>query len=227
MIEQAMFFALGILVAGLLGLMVLPALWRRAVRLSTRRLEMQVPLSMEEVLAERDLLRAEFAVAGRKLEEQLTQVAQAHARDRAELGRKTVALTRESEALAQVRTELARVESALAQAQTAQVEMQAQLGAALVEAYDGASARERAAALIEDVRKRQQLLDESRLTIAGLETRLLHAQAVSTRDEDAHLRRSIAELGGDVLRIAKALEDAPVRQDTPVKKAKGARAAVG
>jgi len=63
-----MFFALGVLVAGLLGLMILPALWRRAVRLSTRRIEMQTPLSMDEVLADRDLLRAEFAVAERRLE---------------------------------------------------------------------------------------------------------------------------------------------------------------
>ncbi|MBI5012898.1 MAG: hypothetical protein HZC06_09325, partial [Methylocystis sp.] len=47
MIEQAMYFALGFLVAGLFALMFLPAFWRRALRLSMRRLQMLAPMSME------------------------------------------------------------------------------------------------------------------------------------------------------------------------------------
>ena len=56
-----MIFMLGALSAGLLALLMLPAFWRRALRLTRRRLEMLMPLSMDEVVAERDLLRAEFA----------------------------------------------------------------------------------------------------------------------------------------------------------------------
>ena len=48
-----MIFALGFLLCGLLALLILPAFWRRAMRLSTRRLEMLMPLSMDEVLAQR------------------------------------------------------------------------------------------------------------------------------------------------------------------------------
>src|SRR5208283_727686 len=61
-IEYAMYFALGFLIAGLLMLMAMPAFWRRAMRLSMRRLQLLAPLSREDAIAERDLLRAEFAV---------------------------------------------------------------------------------------------------------------------------------------------------------------------
>jgi len=86
-IEQAMYFALGFLVAALLALMFLPALWRRAMRLSMRRLQMLAPMSMEEVVAERDLLRAEFAVRERRLEQEMEALQTARANDMATTGR--------------------------------------------------------------------------------------------------------------------------------------------
>lgn len=88
LIEQAMYFALGFLVAGLLTLMFLPAFWRRALRLSMRRLQMLAPMSMEEVVAERDLLRAEFAVRERRLEQEIEAVKTARAGALAESGRR-------------------------------------------------------------------------------------------------------------------------------------------
>ncbi|MEJ1160903.1 hypothetical protein [Prosthecomicrobium sp. N25] len=68
MIELALYFALGFLLAGLLALMVLPAIWRRAVRLTKRRIEASTPLSLAEIKASRDQLRAEFARETRRLE---------------------------------------------------------------------------------------------------------------------------------------------------------------
>lgn len=67
-IETAMIFALGFLMAALLALGLLGAVWRRAVRLTTRRVENAVPLSLAEIKADKDQLRAEFAVAARRLE---------------------------------------------------------------------------------------------------------------------------------------------------------------
>lgn len=87
MIEQAMYFMLGFLVAALLALMFLPAFWRRAMRLSMRRLQMLAPMSMEEVVAERDLLRAEFAVRERRLEQEMESLQTARANDMAMAGR--------------------------------------------------------------------------------------------------------------------------------------------
>lgn len=83
-----MIFALGFLAAGLLTLLFLPAVWRRAMRLSTRRLEMQLPLSVGEIVAERDQLRAEFAVTRRRIEQKYEALQEVHAGDFAELGRR-------------------------------------------------------------------------------------------------------------------------------------------
>ncbi len=82
-----MYFALGFLVAGLITLLFLPAFWRRAMRLSMRRLQMLAPMSMEEVIAERDLLRAEFAVRERRMEQEMEAVKASKAFDLAAIGR--------------------------------------------------------------------------------------------------------------------------------------------
>jgi len=63
-----MYFVLGLATAGLLALMVAPMLWRRAVRLTRRRIEQSVPMSLGEIQADKDQLRAEFAMSTRRLE---------------------------------------------------------------------------------------------------------------------------------------------------------------
>jgi len=67
-IENIMYFALGLLVAGLVSLIILPAVWKRAVRLTKRRIEAATPITMAEFRADKDQLRAEFALTTRKLE---------------------------------------------------------------------------------------------------------------------------------------------------------------
>lgn len=68
MIEQVMYFALGMLVAGLAIIALLPALWRRAVRLTRARLEATLPLTPDEIAAEKDRIRASHAVDFRRVE---------------------------------------------------------------------------------------------------------------------------------------------------------------
>src|SRR5690349_17942790 len=68
LIENIMYFALGLLVAGLLALVIMPAVWRRAVRLTKRRIEAATPITMAEFRADKDQLRAEFALSTRRLE---------------------------------------------------------------------------------------------------------------------------------------------------------------
>ncbi len=71
MIEQGLYFALGFLVAALLALAILPAFWRRAYRLTRREIEATLPLSPREIAAERDQLRAKFAVERVQLEQRV------------------------------------------------------------------------------------------------------------------------------------------------------------
>ena len=58
MLESGLFFTLGFLAATLLCLMVAPAIWRRAVVLTRQRIESSVPLTLNEIQADKDQLRA-------------------------------------------------------------------------------------------------------------------------------------------------------------------------
>lgn len=89
-----MVFALGFLIAGLAALAFAPAFWARAMRLSRRRIEMQMPQSMQEILAERDQLRAEHALEHRRLEQKAESLNLRHAADMGELGRHVTDIVR-------------------------------------------------------------------------------------------------------------------------------------
>lgn len=80
MIETVMLIALGFTLASLLALFVAPAVWRRAVRLTTRKLEATLPISLRDINADKDLLRAESAVEIRALELALEQARERAAR---------------------------------------------------------------------------------------------------------------------------------------------------
>jgi hypothetical protein len=67
-IENIMYFALGLLAAALIALAIMPAVWRRAVRLTKKRIEAATPMTMAEFRADKDQLRAEFALSTRRLE---------------------------------------------------------------------------------------------------------------------------------------------------------------
>src|SRR5450432_3608852 len=63
MIEPIMYFGIGFLVAALVGLVVVPLVHGRAVRLTMRRLEAATPLSMAEIQADKDQLRSNHATS--------------------------------------------------------------------------------------------------------------------------------------------------------------------
>ena len=94
MIEPIMFFGIGFLVASLFGLVLIPLVHNRAVRLTMRRLEAATPLSMAEIQADKDQLRAEFAMSTRRLELSVEQMKTKTTSQLAELGKKTDAINR-------------------------------------------------------------------------------------------------------------------------------------
>jgi hypothetical protein len=103
MVEPLMFFALGFLVASLLALTLLPSVHGRALRLAAKRMNADTPLSLKEIGADRDLLRAEFAVAARRFEMTIEKLNARLARLRADLGRKTNEIGRLKVELAEAR----------------------------------------------------------------------------------------------------------------------------
>lgn len=109
MIQSILFFALGFLCAGFLAVMVAPAIWRRALVLTRRRMEASTPLSQAEILAEKDSMRAQFAIATRRLEMSVKSlrdktIAQAIEieRDRLEMKRLASEIAERDKSLAQV-----------------------------------------------------------------------------------------------------------------------------
>ena len=94
MIEPIMYLAIGFLVSMLFGLMILPLVHNRAVRLTTRRMEAATPLSMAEIQADKDQLRADFAMSARRLELSVEQLRAKTASQLAELGKKSDAINR-------------------------------------------------------------------------------------------------------------------------------------
>lgn len=68
MVQSVLFFVLGFLCAAFLALMIAPAIWRRAVMLTRQRVEGSMPLTLAEIQADKDRIRAEFAMSTRRLE---------------------------------------------------------------------------------------------------------------------------------------------------------------
>ena len=94
MIESIMFFAGGFLVAGLLGLALISSVHHRAVRLTQRRLQDSLPVSLTEIQADRDKLRAKFAMSARRLEMTVEQLEAKVTNQRGEIARKSEAIAR-------------------------------------------------------------------------------------------------------------------------------------
>src|ERR671937_2821648 len=94
MIESIMYIGIGFLIAGLLVIGVIPLVHARAVRLTMRRLEALTPLSMAEIQADKDQLRAEFAMSTRRLEMSVDQLKTKTTTQLAELGKKTDTINR-------------------------------------------------------------------------------------------------------------------------------------
>jgi chromosome segregation ATPase len=192
-VEQIMIFALGFLCAGLLTLLFLPAFWRRAMTLSRRQIEMQIPLSMAEVVAERDQLRAEFAAEQRKLEQRLDALNETRARERVELGERGIRAAKLTEELKSLRNEFETTATQLAAARLESAQTQAESSAGMKQLFDAEGLLAQRETALQSTRTElaalQMLADSQRTSIAGLETRL------SSREADLEaLDREFAEM---------------------------------
>jgi chromosome segregation ATPase len=92
LVQSVLFFVLGFLCAGFLALMIAPAIWRRAVMLTRKRIEGSMPLTLAEIQAEKDRIRAEFAMATRRLEMSVKALREKSAEQLVEIGRGREAL---------------------------------------------------------------------------------------------------------------------------------------
>src|SRR6202163_4790748 len=111
MIEPVMYFGIGFLVAALFGLLFVPLVHNRAVRLTMRRLEAATPLSIAEIRADKDQLRAEFAMSTRRLEMSVEKMKAKTTHQLAELGKKTEAINHLKKELGEKTTTVSETET--------------------------------------------------------------------------------------------------------------------
>eukprot|EP01037_Dinobryon_pediforme_P013292 gene13292-13403_t len=208
-----MFFALGLLTALLFALAMVPALSRRAMRLARRRLELQLPLSPAEILAERDQLRADYAVQLRVSEQKYEVAQQAHAEVSGALGRtigESVSLGLQAKALAE---NLTRTEADLARTQRLLDEMSGEHGATLLVLHDESQRRARAADALHDLKTTCNRLadekDELRAELAGLD-----ATKASLELQQIEVQRHLDEVSKQLSRAKK--ENAILAQERDV-----------
>ncbi|MDO6964461.1 coiled-coil domain-containing protein [Rhizobium alvei] len=71
MIEYALLFGLGFVTAALAGLLLAPAIYRRIVKFTEDRIMATMPVSPQELRAQKDMVRAEMAVAVAKTGQEL------------------------------------------------------------------------------------------------------------------------------------------------------------
>ena len=192
-----MIFALGAMSVGLLFLLLLPAVSRRAMRLARRRLEMLLPLSMEEVIAERDLLRAEFAAERRRLEQRMEVQADEHAVELAELGRRATEIVTLQDQLAKLQAEHSALNKLHDTATRDLAESVGERGALATELYDATGLHEAMRVKFDTLAAQHAdlnaLAEERRAAIAALETKneaLVARVETLERDIEAFARKA-------------------------------------
>jgi hypothetical protein len=92
-LEYFMYGGIGFCFAWLTALMVMPAVHNRAVRLARKRYD-ELPLSMQEIRAEKDTIRAGFAAATCELELRIAQLRDKTAAHATDLAKKTQLIER-------------------------------------------------------------------------------------------------------------------------------------
>jgi chromosome segregation ATPase len=176
MIEPIMFFGIGFLAASLFGLVLIPLVHNRAVRLTMRRLEAATPLSMAEIQADKDQLRAEFAMSTRRLELSVEQMKSKTTNQLAELGKKTDAINRLKVELGEKTAAIfaleAREKALREQLQTTEREFSVKIGS-LREAERTLSDKEaELAKLSADLDERSVHADSQRIELVALRTQV-------------------------------------------------------
>ena len=191
MVEPVMYFGIGFLVAALLALLFVPLVHNRAVRLTMRRLEAATPLSIAEIRADKDQLRAEFAMSTRRLELSVETMKAKTTNQLAELGKKT-------DAINHLKKELGEKTAAIFALETRDKNLRDQLRATEEEfEHKSSSLREAERALadkqadlaklVAELGERSIMADSQRVEFAALRTQV-EAMKVSVGDYERAVR---------------------------------------
>jgi hypothetical protein len=179
-----MLVALGFLAASLFGLLLASAFWGRAVRLTTARIKQSLPVSELEIQADRDRLRAEYAVKVHKLERHLEQAKLARARQLVELNRRDASISTLETGVGQLKAELEEQQNARHVLEQTIADRLPKVEARLAEAKRLLINREREIAELQEGGKRHKLALEEAAAINAQQTAHIErlTSSVAARD---------------------------------------------
>lgn len=200
------------MVTALAALAFTPLLWRRALRLTRRRLQLQVPLSMQEILAERDQLRAEFAVERVRMEQAMARVRAAKGADMAEIGRRTVNAAALADQVTALRLAREAQEAEIQLLARNNTEVEAGVGAAQVALHDAHALVDRlkhvGEARSDEVRHLREDVEGRQAAIAELEAQLAEAKHPHGEGLGGWLKAAVAHVAGSDTAAEDAAEPA-------------------
>lgn len=193
MVEQIMLFGIGFLVASLFNLLFVPLVHNRAVRLTMKRLEAATPFSMAEIQAEKDQLRAEFAMSTRRLEMSVEQLKAKTASQLGELGKKSMAIGKLQQELEEKSATIRQVEAREAalrdQLETTEHEYTLKSDRAQTVEQRLAAKETELATLVAALDERTAVSDSQRIEIATLRT-----QVESLKSQLAQAQKDVREV---------------------------------
>jgi chromosome segregation ATPase len=220
MIEPTMYIAIGFLIACMLVIGVIPVVHARAVRLTTSRLEAATPMSMAEIQADKDQLRAEFAMATRRLEMSVEQMKAKTTTQLAEIGKK-------SEAIGRIKLELSEKTAALLALEAKEKQLTEELAQTQQQRDDQSAALQQAKRQLQEVQAQLATatasLNESMLTVDGQRVELVTVRAQvevlksQVDNQDKKIRELQEQLGtetADVTVTRQRLTDEATKADT-------------
>lgn len=193
-----MYFVLGLLSAGLVALALSPAVWRRAHRLAKARVESSLPMSMGEVQAEKDQLRASFAISARRLEMQVDGLRRTATEQTLATGRLKAQIAALSAELDDRKAAVGALEARLVEAGDALKAAEAGIEAARSEiASRDASLTELAERIVElkaGLANERLLTEEQRLELVARDTAIgnLEDQLAASRAGEAQVAAALA-----------------------------------
>jgi chromosome segregation ATPase len=214
MIEPIMYFGIGFLLAALFGLLFISLVHNRAVRLTMRRVEAATPVSVAEIRADKDLLRAELAMSTRRLEMSVEKMKAKTTNQLAELSKK-------SEAINQLKKELGEKTTTISEIETREKALRDQLRVTEKELKNKSSSLREAERMLADkeaelvrlsteLSERSLSVDSQRVELAALRTQI-EAMKVSVADYERAVRATeerLARERGEAKAAARELNEA-------------------
>ncbi|MEZ5909903.1 MAG: hypothetical protein R3D31_13975 [Hyphomicrobiaceae bacterium] len=185
MIQSVLLVLLGFSAASLIGLLIAPALRARTVRLTRARLQSTLPVSEAEIRADKDRIRADYAIRVHRLHMSLEQAKLGAARQLIELNRRDARISDLESNLSMMQGELEEHQNARRVLEQTVTDRVPKIEQRLIETKALMEARDREiAALSETARKQKEALAEigainaqQRAEIARLKQAILARQA--------------------------------------------------